>query len=514
MFGMTENGQQHMSEDDDFMDTEEQIPRDIEKEAEDEKNTGNNFYKQKDYFKAIKFYTNAINLMPEKAAYYGNRAAAYMMISNFSSALDDSLKSVEKDPNFFKGGLRMIKCYIALGNLTAASRSLQDLKSRDPNNSSSYASETTNINRLKDLEISADKDMNNNDYRKVVYVMDRALEMAPACVNYKTKRAECLALLGRYNEAQEAANEMLRANNLNAGALYVKGLCLFYQDHLDKARQHFLQVLRVDPDHSKARLAVKDVKELESTKQKGNAAFTSGNNEEALKLYRAALLICPNNRLTNAKLHANIAAVYMKLRNYEEAAKECTAAVKLDEGYIKAYARRIVCYQELDKHDEAVRDAEKLHKMEHSRESKQRLRDANIKLKMSKRKDYYKILGCSKSATEEEIKKAYKRAALKHHPDRHSHGTDEERAAAEKQFKEIGEAYSVLSDANKKMRYDNGEDLDDPHGGMHDVDPTQIFQTFFGGGGGGGPHQQFFSGGFPHGHGGRGGNPGFTFSFG
>lgn len=503
-----------MSEDDDFMDTEEQIPRDIEKEAEDEKNTGNNFYKQKDYFKAIKFYTNAINLMPEKAAYYGNRAAAYMMISNFSSALDDSLKSVEKDPNFFKGGLRMIKCYIALGNLTAASRSLQDLKSRDPNNSSSYASETTNINRLKDLEISADKDMNNNDYRKVVYVMDRALEMAPACVNYKTKRAECLALLGRYNEAQEAANEMLRANNLNAGALYVKGLCLFYQDHLDKARQHFLQVLRVDPDHSKARLAVKDVKELESTKQKGNAAFTSGNNEEALKLYRAALLICPNNRLTNAKLHANIAAVYMKLRNYEEAAKECTAAVKLDEGYIKAYARRIVCYQELDKHDEAVRDAEKLHKMEHSRESKQRLRDANIKLKMSKRKDYYKILGCSKSATEEEIKKAYKRAALKHHPDRHSHGTDEERAAAEKQFKEIGEAYSVLSDANKKMRYDNGEDLDDPHGGMHDVDPTQIFQTFFGGGGGGGPHQQFFSGGFPHGHGGRGGNPGFTFSFG
>ena len=60
----------------------------------------------------------------------------------------------------------MIKCHIALGNLTAASRALQDLKSRDSDNSSSYASETTNINRLKDLEASADKDMNKSDFRR------------------------------------------------------------------------------------------------------------------------------------------------------------------------------------------------------------------------------------------------------------------------------------------------------------------------------------------------------------
>ena len=115
----------------------------------------------------------------------------------------------------------------------------------------------------------------------------------------------------------------------------------------------------------------------------------------------------------------------------------CNSAIKLDEHYIKAYIRRIVCYQELDQYEEAVRDADKLHNMEHSRESKQRLRDANNRLKMSKRKDYYKILGCSRSVTEDGIKKAYKKAALKHHPDRHSHGTEEERSNAEKQFKEV-----------------------------------------------------------------------------
>jgi len=67
---------------------------------------------------------------------------------------------------------------------------------------------------------------------------------------------------------------------------------------------------------------------------------------------------------------------------------------------------------------------------------------------MSKR-DYYEILGVSKSASESEIKSAYRKLALKHHPDRHQGDK-----AAEEKFKEISEAYEVLSDQNKKATYD------------------------------------------------------------
>jgi molecular chaperone DnaJ len=68
---------------------------------------------------------------------------------------------------------------------------------------------------------------------------------------------------------------------------------------------------------------------------------------------------------------------------------------------------------------------------------------------MSQKRDYYEVLGVSKSANESEIKKAYRKLALQYHPDKNP-----DDKAAEEKFKEAAEAYEVLSDANKKARYD------------------------------------------------------------
>ena len=68
---------------------------------------------------------------------------------------------------------------------------------------------------------------------------------------------------------------------------------------------------------------------------------------------------------------------------------------------------------------------------------------------MAKR-DYYEVLGVNKSASEDELKKAYRKLARKYHPDVNRDNPKE----AEEKFKEINEAYEVLSDANKRARYD------------------------------------------------------------
>ena len=104
---------------------------------------------------------------------------------------------------------------------------------------------------------------------------------------------------------------------------------------------------------------------------------------------------------------------------------------------------------------------------------------------MADKRDYYEVLGVQRGATEEEIKKAYRKAAKQYHPDLHPGDKD-----CEEKFKEVNEAYEVLSDAEKKARYDQfGHAGVDPNYGAggygspfgQDIDLGDIFSSFFGG---------------------------------
>jgi DnaJ homolog subfamily C member 7 len=92
----------------------------------------------------------------------------------------------------------------------------------------------------------------------------------------------------------------------------------------------------------------------------------------------------------------------------QDAVRDCTDALKINDKYTKALLKRARCYYDLENFEESVKDYEVAYKMDKSIEIKNALKDAKLQLKKSKRKDYYKILGVTKSATEDEIKKAYR----------------------------------------------------------------------------------------------------------
>jgi len=105
---------------------------------------------------------------------------------------------------------------------------------------------------------------------------------------------------------------------------------------------------------------------------------------------------------------------------------------------------------------------------------------------MSQKKDFYEVLGVSRSANESEIKKAYRKLALKYHPDKNP-----DDKASEDKFKEAAEAYEVLSDSDKRARYDRfgHSGMGGAGGGRGGMDMDDIFSQFgdvFGGGFGGG----------------------------
>ena len=96
-------------------------------------------------------------------------------------------------------------------------------------------------------------------------------------------------------------------------------------------------------------------------------------------------------------------------------------------------------------------------------------------------KDLYEILELDKNATDKQIKANYKRLALKYHPDRQGGKSESEKKAAEEKFKEIGFAYSILSDPEKKQRYDQFGITDDQQQMGGGFDPSEIFKHFMGG---------------------------------
>ena len=180
-----------------------------------------------------------------------------------------------------------------------------------------------------------------------------------------------------------------------------------------------------------------------------------------------------------------------------DALKDVDKAIELNPNYPTAYIRRALIYEEFKMFDDAKSDLSKAKELDpNNTKIDGYMNEANQKGDQARNRDYYQILGINRDASADEIKRAYRKLALKYHPDRNCE-SEQTKKIAQRKFEDVSDAYSVLSDPKKKAMFDQGVDPLNPEtasgagaGGpgmsfhFSGGDPSEIFKMFFGGKGG------------------------------
>lgn len=283
----------------------------------------------------------------------------------------------------------------------------------------------------------------------VLFCLDQARQLLGKGVKEPRKwtllTAEAQLKLSNENslgKAQDIAMSMLRENSQDPDALLIRARAFYGMGETDQALKLLKVCLGLDPDMKQAIKLLRTVQKLVRTKEEGNAAFKAKDYKKAIDLYTEAVQLDATNKDMNSKILNNRAQAYISLKEHDNAINDCNEALRLDPSYVKAQKIRAKAHGASGNWEEAVRDYKAVAESNPTERGIQEdIRRAELELKKSQRKDYYKILGVSKDASEQEIKKAYRKLAVRWHPDKNKDGEE-----GDEKFKEIGEAYETLMD--------------------------------------------------------------------
>lgn len=495
---------------------------------EELKDLGNNQFKQGNYNQAISIYTDAIKQYPEQDVLYANRALCYKSIGNFRNAILDLEKSLGINPKSVKNLKRKAEYCLSIGNFSEAINCFHKCSNFEPRESSHKTDITLANNYLNNFN-EVLKEFHKENYSKSEELSKVLLKV---CVGFKELKVIYMESLIHNNKLQEASDywgKLGDNDRVDDEFLYIICKIFYYEGNYDKAKTFMKKLLSKVNDNHKYNKLYQNIVSIEKEKENANSLFKAGKYTEAIVAYTTILNMDTANKVFNSTIIANRALCYDKLGKTIEALSDMNTSLSWNDKYTKGFLRRANLNMKLSNFEQAKYDFKRVSDLEPSnQEAKKGFQDAQKQEKAAKKKDYYKVLDLSRDANESQIRKAYKVLAQKWHPDKNSQ-SDTQKEQAEKRFKEITEAYEVLSDPKKKQMFDSGVDPNDAESGGYsgsNVNPHDIFNMFFAGGGfpgghgghghgdddfGGHPFGSFFSTGGGGGRGGRGQT--FTFSF-
>ena len=496
------------------------------------KEKGNALFKQGKYEDAINYYEKAININDGIEVLYSNKGTCEKCLKKYKEAIRDYKKALEINPKNTKNLNRLASVYILIGNLGEAKMTQQKALNIEPNNSG-YKEQMGTIDKIIEDEQKMKEKITEQKFDEAEEVCKKLIEKVPAFSDLKKNYIKILIENVKLKDALAYINKAINFEDKMKDPEfdYLIALTLYFEGEYEKAKKQINLMKQKNNFNEQTEQLLKKVNEIEGIKNKANEIFKQKKYEEAIEEYTKILEFDPQNKKFNSLILANRALCYQKLKKNTEALRDSNQSVKLNPYYARGYVKRGNVYMELKMFDDARADFQKAKELDPSVSGIEGyLNDAKNQQEKARKRDYYAILGIDRNANEHDIKRAYKKMAMKYHPDRNAE-SEETKKMAEKKFIDVNDAYSVLSDPKKKSMYDQGIDPLNPEeassGGMHfGGDASDILKMFFGGGspfsfitggsgfGDGGSFRTFTFGG-PGGRtrSSRGGDSGFSFFF-
>jgi len=439
------------------------------------KDAGNVKYKAGAYREALAEYERALAQLgtedERRVPILGNVAAAYLMLRRVADCISTCGEALEIDASNAKIRARLANAQVARGDFNLARSTLRNAPTEVKDDPALSKAGQQIDEHEKSLAV-ADAALAAGEPVRAVSLFAELEEKALFdCPSLALRIGRCYLELKKYSRALTTTQQILRSNPRNIDALVLRTEALYrnnehtiedrkWPEPMEQGQKLLKEALSGDPDHRVAQALRKRLRSLCNRHEELRLLVHNRELDQARELIDEMVLETADNPVVLARLHCYRALIGTRLKDWKMVIKDVGQALYRDHELVQPYIYRSQAWQNLDRHDDAIKGLEDLFGWHRTEEVYNKIQEAKFLLRKVKRPDYYELLKVPSVASQLEIKKAYRERASEWHPDKKSHLDEDMRKNAEEMFKRIGEAYEVLTSPTKRELYDKGYDLE------------------------------------------------------
>ncbi|XP_076016207.1 dnaJ homolog subfamily C member 3b [Genypterus blacodes] len=409
---------------------------------------------------ALSHYHSAVEGDSKNYLTYYKRAAVFLAMGKSKSALPDLARAIELKPDFLAARLQRGNILLKQGNTQDARDDFEAVLDRSPDHEEAQ-DQLMRTNELEEMQEEASAAYHQGDYSTTIVVLERVIEISPWDPESRELRADCFIRMGDPQKAIQDLAPTTKLRNDNRAA-YLKLSTLHYSlGQHQESLNHIRECLKLDQDDKECFSHYKLVKKLSKQLDTAEELIQEERHQDAIEKYESVMKTEPTVPHYTNLAKERICFCLVKLKQPDEAIDVCSEAHQRDPRNANVLRDRAEAYILNQDYEKGVEDYIEAREFDaDSIELKEGLDRAQKMLKVSRKRDYYKILGVNRSANKQEIIKAYRKLAQQWHPDNFQ--SESEKKEAEKRFIDIASAKEVLTDPEMRQKFDAGEDPLDP----------------------------------------------------